>query len=199
MKNKEKEGKQMKKIIVAALLLVFGMPFTAHAHTALTSSNPAEGERLAETPKELELVFGTIIEEGSTMTLKGPETDVALDNISISENVMKALINEELVNGQYIISWKIIGEDGHPIEGEILFSLEASPAEETASEESAEESTGGAVQQEASQAEPAEPAAQQQRAADEEKEGGSLLTILLIIAVIALIGFGSILLIKKKR
>lgn len=196
MKNKEKEGKQMKKIIVAALLLVFGMPFTAHAHTALTSSNPAEGERLAETPEELELVFGTIIEEGSTMTLEGPETDVALGNISISENVMKALISEELVNGQYIISWKIIGEDGHPIEGEILFSLEAAPAEEAAAEEPAEESTGEAVKQEASQA---EPAAQQQKAAAEAKEGGSLLTILLIIAVIALIGFGSVLLVKKKR
>ncbi|MBB5179564.1 hypothetical protein HNQ44_000988 [Planomicrobium koreense] len=177
----------MKKIIVAALLLMLVMPFTAHAHTALTSSNPAEGQKLAEAPKELELAFGTIIEEGSTMTLKGPETDVALDDISISENVMKGLINEELMNGQYIISWKIIGEDGHPIEGEILFSLEAPSAEEPAEE---------VVEEEAAQA---EPAADQQRAAVDEEEGGSLLTILLIVAAVILIGFGAVLLIKKKR
>lgn len=182
----------MKKIIVAALLLMLVMPFTAHAHTALTSSNPAEGQKLAEAPKELELAFGTIIEEGSTMTLKGPETDVALDDISISENVMKGLINEELMNGQYIISWKIIGEDGHPIEGEILFSLEAPSAEEPVSEEPAEE----VVEEEAAQA---EPAADQQRAAVDEEEGGSLLTILLIVAAVILIGFGAVLLIKKKR
>ena len=189
----------MKKIIVAALLLMLAMPFTAHAHTALTSSNPAEGEKLAETPEELELVFGTIIEEGSTMMLKGPETDVALDDISISENVMKGLINEELVNGQYIISWKIIGEDGHPIEGEILFSLEAAPVEETVSEEPAEESTGEAVQEESAQAESTESASEQQRAADKGKEDRSLLTIILIIAVAVIIGFGFVLLIKKKR
>ncbi|HSP22126.1 MAG TPA: copper resistance CopC family protein [Planococcus sp. (in: firmicutes)] len=185
----------MKKLIVAALLVLLVMPFTAHAHTALTSSNPAQGEVLAENPEELELVFGTIIEEGSTMTLKGPEADVALDNISISENVMKASITEALVNGQYIISWKIIGEDGHPIEGEILFSSDTAPTEEAVSEEVPEE----AAEEPAPEEQPVESSSEQQAAADEGTGDGGVLTILLLIAFAVLVGFGAMLLIKRKR
>lgn len=189
----------MEKTIVAVLLLLLVMPFTAHAHTALTSSNPAQGEVLAENPEELELVFGTIIEEGSTITLKGPETDVALDNISISKNVMKGSISEALVNGQYIISWKIIGEDGHPIEGEIGFSLDAAPAEEAASEEPPEKAAEELAPEELAAAQPVESSAEQQAAADEGTEDGGILTILLLVAFAVLVGFGFVLLIKRKR
>lgn len=194
MKNKEKEGKPMEKIIAAMLFLMLAMPFTAQAHTALTSSNPSQGEQLAETPKELELVFGTVIEEGSTMTLKGPEMDVAIEDILIAENVMKGSITDGLENGQYIISWKIIGEDGHPIDGELVFSVNA-PASEEAAAPSPEEPAA----EEPAAAEPVEAASENLAAATEATEDSGVLTMLLLIAITVLVGFGSVLLIKMKR
>lgn len=173
----------MKKIIPALLLLIVAMPFQVNAHTALTASSPTEGEVLTESPNELKLTFATVIEEGSSMTLSGPEAQVEISEISIEGNVMKGAISKEMMNGSYIITWKIIGEDGHPIEGEIPFSLEAA----------AEAEVEQPVQEEAAAAPPVVDTAEEQT----EDEG--VLTILLLIAITVLVGFGSVLLIKMKR
>lgn len=178
----------MKKIISAVLLLMLVMPFTVNAHTALTASSPVNGEVLAESPEELELSFGTVIEEGSSMMLDGPKGKIELDEITIEGNVMKGSLSEKLENGSYIILWKIIGEDGHPIEGEILFSLDG------AAEEMVEEP----VQEDGIAAEPAS-VSEKQTASSEENEEEGVLAILLLIAITVLVGFGSVLLIKMKR
>lgn len=179
----------MKKIFPVIVLLMFVMPFTVNAHTALTASNPTEGEVLVEFPKELELKFGTVIEEGSSMTLNGPEMEVALSDVTVTENVMKGIVAEELKNGQYIISWKIIGGDGHPIEGEILFSLDV------AAEEEIEQS----VQDEAAVEQALPSSSEQQSTVDGQSEDEGVLAVLFLIAFTVLVGFGSVLLIKMKR
>ncbi len=179
----------MKKTIAAALILLFMMPFTAEAHTALTESNPAQGEVLTEIPQKLELRFGTKIEEGSSLTLTGPSSEVELDTVSVEGDVMKGIIPDQLENGQYIISWKIIGEDGHPIEGEIAFSLNV------ASEESVEPS----VETETVAEPPVTTSSEKQSAANEQPKDEGVMTVLLLIAITVLVGFGSVLLIKMKR
>ena len=107
---------------------------------------------------------------------------------------MKGSITDVLENGQYIISWKIIGEDGHPIDGEIVFSVDA-PVSEVATEPSPEEP---ALEEPAS-AEPVEAASENLAAANESTEDSGVLTMLLLIAITVLVGFGSVLLIKMKR
>lgn len=178
----------MKKIIILALLCVLAMPLTALGHTTLTESNPAEGEVLAEVPKSIELTFGTAIEEGSTMELQGENSTYTFENISVSDNILSGTVNEDLGNGQYIILWKIIGEDGHPIEGEIPFGIDAEPAAE---EPVAEEEP---VLEE-------QPAAEESVPQDEETEvaeDGSLWITVLIAALAIIIIFGIIKLVKKR-
>lgn len=183
----------MKKIIILALLCVLAMPLTALAHTTLTESNPAEGEVLTEVPKSIELTFGTAIEEGSTMELQGENSTYTFENISVSDNNLSGAVNEELGNGQYIIVWKIIGEDGHPIEGEIPFGIDAEPA--------AEEPV---VEEPVAEEEPAleeEPAAEESVPQGEETEAaeeGSLWITVLIAALAIIIIFGIIKLVKKR-
>lgn len=179
----------MRKTMAAALILLVMMPFTAEAHTALTASNPAQGEVLTEVPQELELTFGTKIEEGSSLTLTGPSAEVELDTVLVEKNVMKGVISDQLENGQYIISWKIIGEDGHPIEGEIAFGLNV------ASEESVEPT----VETETVAEPPVASSSEKQPAANDQPKDGGVMTVLLLIAITVLVGFGSVLLIKMKR
>src|SRR5690606_16801030 len=186
----------MNRIITLLLFLMIATPLSAQAHTTLTSSTPAEGEVLQVQPKEIELVFGTVIEEGSSMVLEGAEQNYELENISINENVMTGSLTEELPNGQYIIVWKIIGEDGHPIEGQVPFGIKAEEAaeEEPAEEESAESETPEE-----------EPAANEQAESPEANEsvesseaGSGLLSTVLLIAAAVLIGFSLYKLFKKK-
>ncbi len=181
----------MNKIVTLLLLLLVITPLSTQAHTTLTSSTPAEGEVLQVQPKEIELVFGTVIEEGSSMVLEGAEQNYDVENISINENVMTGSLTEELPNGQYIIVWKIIGEDGHPIEGQVPFGIKA---EELAEEEPAESET------------PEEEAAAKQQTESPEVnetvedggEGSGLLSTVLLIAAAVLIGFSLYKLLKKK-
>lgn len=179
----------MKKTIVAAFVLLLMNPFTVDAHTALTTSNPAQGEVLTEIPRELELTFGTNIEEGSSLTLEGPSSEVELDEVSIVGNMMKGTISDQLENGQYIISWKIIGEDGHPIEGKIAFSLNVA----------LEESVEPSVETEPVSEPPVASSSEEQTAVNDQPKDEGFMTVLLLIAITVLIGFGSVLLIKMKR
>ena len=59
---------------------------------------------------------------------------VALGNFVIEDDEMWATFLQPLENGDYKVEWKIIGADGHPIEGEFSFSVNVpiteAPAEE---------------------------------------------------------------------
>lgn len=192
MKKMIKEGRMMKKIIMLLSLLLFLLPLSTLAHTALTSSNPEAGEVLAQQPEQIELTFGTDIEDGSLMTLQGPNGAIEVGELSISKNMMIGSLMNELENGQYTISWKIIGADGHPIEGEVPFNIEMEAAAE---EPVAEEPV---VEEPADQPEPEEPTASETAAVENEGESG-FLTIGLILLLVVLAGAVILLLVKKKR
>lgn len=184
----------MNKIIIMLLLLSLITPLSVQAHTTLTSSTPAEGEVLQKQPADIELVFGTVIEESGSMTLKGSNQDYKMENISINENVMTGSVNEELPNGPYIISWSIIGEDGHPIEGQVPFSLNAEMVAEEAPaeiEEPEEPEQETAAEQQSESSEAAE-------SADNSQGGSGLLSTVLLGAAAVLVGFGLYKLLKKK-
>ena len=186
----------MKKVITALFIFTFALPFTANAHTTLTESSPSEGEVITETLEEVQLDFGTSIEEASTMTLEGQEDSFEFESIAVEGQTMTGKINEELPNGPYVIQWKIIGADGHPIEGELPFALniksvdEEEPAEEP-TEESAQEPDSGQGMSE-------EPAASE-TSAEADNDGGSLLGTILLIAAAILLVFGLYKLLSKKR
>ncbi|KAA0959194.1 copper resistance protein CopC [Planococcus sp. ANT_H30] len=186
----------MKKIILLLVLTLFSMPLVGQAHTTLSSSSPAEGSVVVESLEEVVLTFGTVVEQGSTMTLESEGTTYEFDEVLLSDEVMTGTITEELPNDTYTINWKIIGVDGHPIEGIVSFELnvEAVVEEPVVEEPATETVEEPAVEKEASVAE--EKTAQTVDNSSED-EGSSLVTILLVLAVLV-IGFVGYRLMKKK-
>lgn len=134
----------MYKKLLTLFFLMFIFPFPAQAHTALLSSTPSEGQNVSEKLTEVELLFDTNIEEGSTMNIEGETSSFEFEDIAINKNGMIGNFDETLPEGSYRIVWNIIGEDGHPVEGMIAFrmsnevekgetSMKTSVAEEKAS------------------------------------------------------------------
>ncbi|ANU14907.1 copper resistance CopC family protein [Planococcus halocryophilus] len=185
----------MKKIMVLLVLAIFALPVVGQAHTTLSSSTPAEGSVVAETLEEVVLTFGTVIEQGSTMTLEREGITYDFEEITFSSEVMTGAIKEELPNGSYTIQWKIIGVDGHPIEGEVPFELAVEVAEEVQVVEDSEVKTEGEPVVEKASA--TEEQSAQATETTEEDGGNMLITILLILAVMV-IGFIVFRLLKKK-
>jgi len=194
----------MKKIILASLLLILALPLSVQAHTTLTSSTPAEGEVIQEKLEEVQLTFGTVIEKGSTMTIQGEDMVHELENITVSDNVLTGTLAQELPNGAYTIQWKIIGADGHPIEGQVPFAVNIEPAEEpvveeegTADEEPVVENEGTADEEPAIEEEQTETAEASNQEAGEE-ESNILVTVLIVVAALLVI-IGMFRLFKKKQ
>ncbi|RJO96361.1 copper resistance protein CopC [Exiguobacterium sp. RIT452] len=130
---------KIKWLMLLVLVLFVVQPFSVSAHTSLTNSNPEEGAVLTENVERIRLTFDAPIEKTSTLELKTAEGEtVPLEKPLIIGNELSAVLKQELEQGTYLITWKLISEDGHPVEGTIRF--EAMPAtEETVQPEAVEE------------------------------------------------------------
>ncbi|WP_181438732.1 copper resistance CopC family protein [Paenibacillus sambharensis] len=106
------------------------LPVTADAHTGIKSSVPASGETVQTELSTIEMVFNTKIEDLSSFDLLGEHNEkIPLQEVSVEGTVMSGTLSEALPSGSYKIEWKIVGEDGHPIKGEIPFSVQLTEAE----------------------------------------------------------------------
>ncbi|MCM3691395.1 copper resistance protein CopC [Neobacillus niacini] len=114
----------MKKIILFLVCTLLVVPSFVSAHTSLTSSNPSEGQVVTENLEQIILTFGTSIEELSTMDLVKDGTKLPLGEVKVENKQLTGTIAKPLENGSYIIQWTIVGEDGHPIKGEINFAVQ---------------------------------------------------------------------------
>ena len=116
----------MKKLITLIIIVSLLSPgIWAEAHTGLDTSTPKEGDILTEPLQGVMLSFETEIESLSTLKLvHSEETEIPLNNLIVNGNTMKADLNQKLENGNYTIVWKIVGNDGHTIEGKVNFVVQ---------------------------------------------------------------------------
>lgn len=116
-------------------ILAFGTP--ALAHDVLIDSSPEDGAVLESSPPAIVLTYNNepldqspVIqvtdESGETVADGDPVvagTDVTLEDLP------------GLDAGEYDVFWRVVSSDGHPIEGDLSFTVEAAeeepPAEET--------------------------------------------------------------------
>jgi methionine-rich copper-binding protein CopC len=123
----------------AALLLVAG---PASAHDQLLSSDPKDGATLDEHPASISLTFSSApLDTGIEVVLVGPDGVTAQgEDIQVDDKVVTAQLADDLPAGRYDVAWHVVSSDGHPIDGELSYEVEAA-AEPTAtpSDEATEE------------------------------------------------------------
>lgn len=186
----------LKKIALfsSLLFLLFGANVFAHSH--IEDSSPKNGEVLTEPLKNITLSFETAVEQTSTFTLTDANgTEISLPGVTINGNQLNAKVENELSNGSYTIHWKIIGEDGHPLEGDIPFTVQLPEAAiqnetvETVVNSTEESETAEVMKQQAVETKQA------------ESEGPGLMNYIIpgSIGIIIILGFASYWLIFKRK
>ncbi|WP_256242230.1 copper resistance CopC family protein [Bacillus sp. V3B] len=187
----------MKKILLFTFIFFLLFVNNALAHTGLESSFPQEGDIINKELQQITLTFESKIEQSSTFELQNSigET-VPVENISLSENQMVGNLSNPLGNGEYQINWKIIGADGHPIQGEFSFSVDL-PVTKAPPEEQMET-------QEETQSQPKVPEKEAATVTEEqtvEIQQNKLPSYVIptIIGVLIVIVVGSFLLIMKRK
>ena len=122
---------------VAALVAVFTAAFVrpalgappARMHATLLSSEPAKGSTVASSPPRIYLVFSEEVEPSlGRIRLVGPGGRVvALESTGDPRNVsaLVARVPAPLDRGTWRVEWRIVSEDGHPIDGDFTFAVGA--------------------------------------------------------------------------
>ncbi|WP_066306197.1 copper resistance protein CopC [Bacillus sp. FJAT-29814] len=115
----------LKKIsfIIPTLFFLLGTNVFAHSH--LKDSNPKSGEVVTEALENITLSYETKVESTSTFTLTDQNgTNIPLSQVSVNNSQLVGMLKDGLADGGYTIHWKIIGADGHPLEGDVPFSVQ---------------------------------------------------------------------------
>ncbi|WP_026564124.1 copper resistance CopC family protein [Bacillus sp. UNC41MFS5] len=120
----------MKKLLFLLVGMLVMLPSIASAHTELTTSNPTSGQVVKEDLKEIVLTYEGKIESLSTMTLVKDGKEIPLVSVTPNDNQLIGTVSTALENGTYSVQWSIAGEDGHPISGEIPFTVQKVVKEE---------------------------------------------------------------------
>jgi len=119
----------IKKILTLCAVLLLTSPVTAFAHGEVTSSNPEQNEKILAMPTEISIDF-----DGELQTLGNSEvnsitvTDAQGQIISNSTSVVAgSRISNRLlltdVTGLVSVHYRIVSEDGHPVEGDYSFTV----------------------------------------------------------------------------
>lgn len=119
--------------LVAALLLaavaVVGWAAPASAHATLVSSDPAEGAVLATSPDQVTFTFDEPVQLVPDGLLAFDATGEPVDlEASASGEVVEGDLPEGLADGSYVITWRVVSADGHPIVGSLTFHVGAPSA-----------------------------------------------------------------------
>jgi copper transport protein len=114
--------------IIVAGGLVTGIGSPAFAHASLIDTNPAHGAELDEAPVEIRLRFNeqvTVASDGVTLRdAEGAVLPTAPATISpVDPTTVLLPVPSDLGNGRYIVAFRVISADSHPVAGAIAFGV----------------------------------------------------------------------------
>lgn len=103
----------------------------AAAHNSLTGSDPRNGARVAQAPARIELRFLAKPDPGTTkITVTGPDNVVALGGAPTFSGSRVSVPFKPGRAGLYVVGYRLASSDGHPVSGEVRFTLTTgTPAE----------------------------------------------------------------------
>ena len=122
--------------LVAALFVFVALvaqPVPAQAHTELVSSVPAAGSTVSMGLDRIELVFGEdLLPTGAAISVEGPaEADVRVGEAGTLGSVTVATVRLA-APGSHLVTYRVVGTDGHVIVGTLRFTAVAGATPEGA-------------------------------------------------------------------
>jgi copper transport protein len=112
-------------LAAAGFVLVSASPASAHA--VLTSSTPTDGQILATPPQEVQITFSESVSAqlGGLTVLNSSGERVDNDDTKIGTTgvVLSATVKPDLLDGTYVMNYRVVSSDGHPISGAIVFGV----------------------------------------------------------------------------
>ena len=114
-------------VIASTVLALTFIPGIASAHAILESSSPEASALLASSPKEIRLDFDEQVEDtlGDVRVYDSEQREVSKSNTVRSASDASVVTAEvsTLKNGVYVVVWRVVSADGHPVTGAFPFEI----------------------------------------------------------------------------
>ncbi|WP_433510237.1 copper resistance CopC family protein [Nonomuraea sp. CA-143628] len=110
-----------------AALVLLGTAGPALAHDALKSSDPAKGATV-ESVDEVRLEFTSGVRIPVVVVRGAEGTAHQSGDPRADGKVVTQELKGALPDGKYTIAYRVVSSDGHPIEGEIPFTVKGAPS-----------------------------------------------------------------------
>ncbi|MFC6022750.1 copper resistance protein CopC [Plantactinospora solaniradicis] len=110
--------------VVSGVLWVLLPASPAAAHNSLTGSDPRNGARLGKAPDNVRLTFLARLDPTTTrITVTGPDNISATAGKPSYSGSRVTIPFRPAAAGLYIVQYQVASGDGHPIKGEVRFTL----------------------------------------------------------------------------
>ncbi len=110
--------------ILCGLLWVAGIQ-PSFAHASLLSTFPEDGAVLQEAPTQVRLVFNESVQITQLQVLDTSGQALELENLVSAGNAPQGDLPQGIPEGVYIVSWRAISADSHPVSGSFVFQVGA--------------------------------------------------------------------------
>lgn len=111
-------------LLVAVLALVLPAS-AASAHAELSTTDPADGSVVDQAPRSVTLRFteGVSLRPDGVRVLDDQGDRVDVGDASSSGDTVDVPLQEKLRRGSYVVAWRVVSADGHPVHGAFSFSV----------------------------------------------------------------------------
>ena len=127
-------------VAVVGVLPALSVAAPASAHAALTASDPADGSTVSTELERVELTFSEAPLAGLDAGLRievrdAAGTDESTGDVTVDGDTMSKAV--ELTAGPHTVLWRYVSPDGHPIDGQVAFTVTAAAPASPAATQSA--------------------------------------------------------------
>ena len=118
--------------LLAALVILFSLLLAspAAAHAELVNTTPANGEHLTRPPTEVKMAFTesvNLVKNGIRL-IDQADTTLPTPEPTADRRTITWPMPADLPEGLYVVTWRVVSADGHPISGAFSFVVGTSAA-----------------------------------------------------------------------
>ncbi|MEO3794157.1 copper resistance protein CopC [Nonomuraea sp. B10E15] len=182
--------------LLTVLLLAFaaaGIALSpAEAHNVLIGSDPEDGATLTSSPARVTLVFDQPVRQGyAQVGVTGADGSAWADGAAeIAAERVSVKVKPLAAGGSYVVGYRILSADGHPVTGKIGFSL--------AADATADQGTNADPAEAAADPDAAEAAADPD-AAEAAANGGAGMAVVWIVGALVLLALGTAVALRRAK
>lgn len=103
---------------------------SASAHTAVVSTSPQANQVLMSAPTQVTVTTAEAVQERGTAIAVLSPSGARVDDGSTEVDGSTVLVGLVALSevGDYTVNYRLLAEDGHPLEGSFIFTLSATPS-----------------------------------------------------------------------